>query len=67
MIDVGSLSYDGSGLIPVIAQDSSSGEVLMLAWMNEEALRRTIETREAGPPAAPEPPAGGLVRSPTTV
>jgi phosphoribosyl-AMP cyclohydrolase len=31
-------------LVPVIAQDDASGEVLMLAWMNQEAFRETLET-----------------------
>ena len=35
------------GLLPTIAQDAATGEVLMLAWMNAEALARTIETGEA--------------------
>ena len=35
------------GLIPAIAQDSKDGEVLMLAYMNEEAWNRTLETGEA--------------------
>lgn len=35
------------GLIPAVAQDAVTGEVLMLAYMNEEALRRTIETKKA--------------------
>ena len=35
------------GLIPAIVQDAASGRVLMLAWMNDEALRRTRETGEA--------------------
>ncbi len=35
------------GLIPAIAQDAETGEVLMLAWMNREALERTIETKKA--------------------
>ena len=35
------------GLISAIAQDAESREVLMLAWMNEEALKRTIETKRA--------------------
>lgn len=39
--------FDSNGLITAIAQDSSSKDVLMLAWMNEEALRKTIETGEA--------------------
>jgi phosphoribosyl-AMP cyclohydrolase len=37
------LTYDQRGLIPVIIQDSTSKEVLMLAYMNQESLRRTIE------------------------
>lgn len=40
-------TFDANGLIPAIAQDASSGEVLMLAWMNAEALARTIDTGEA--------------------
>lgn len=36
--------FDARGLIPCIAQDAASGEVLMLGWMNREALARTIET-----------------------
>jgi len=35
------------GLVPAVAQDWETGEVLMLAYMNEEALRRTIETGRA--------------------
>lgn len=34
--------FDVRGLVPAIAQDAKTGAVLMLAWMNEEALRRTI-------------------------
>lgn len=41
------LQFDQRGLIPVIAQDSGTGEVLMLAYMNEEALARTMETGRA--------------------
>jgi phosphoribosyl-ATP pyrophosphohydrolase/phosphoribosyl-AMP cyclohydrolase len=41
------LKYDEKGLIPVVVQDYKTGRVLMLAYMNEEALRRTIETGEA--------------------
>ena len=37
--------FDRDGLVPVIAQQHDSGEVLMLAWMNAEALATTIETR----------------------
>ncbi len=38
--------FDANGLISAIVADAASGEVLMLAHMNEEALTRTIETRE---------------------
>jgi phosphoribosyl-ATP pyrophosphohydrolase/phosphoribosyl-AMP cyclohydrolase len=40
------LRWDGAGLIPAIAQDWLDGAVLMLAWMNAEALRRTLESGE---------------------
>lgn len=42
--DPATLVYDARGLIPVIAQDHGSGEVLMFAWMNAEAVMRTLET-----------------------
>ncbi len=38
--------FDDDGLVPCVMQDASTGEVLTLAYMNEEALRRTLETRE---------------------
>jgi len=38
------LCFDERGLIPVIAQDMESGEVLMFAWMNREALDETLAT-----------------------
>jgi phosphoribosyl-AMP cyclohydrolase len=37
----------GDGLIPVIVQDASSGEVLMLGYMNREAWEKTLETKKA--------------------
>ena len=40
------LAFNESGLIPVIAQSEATGEVLMMAWMNEEAVQRTIDTRK---------------------
>ena len=43
--DPASLSYNDQGLIPVIAQAVDTGEVLMMAWMNAEAVARTLETR----------------------
>ena len=42
--DPSTLVYDSRGLIPAIAQDHASGEVLMMAWMNAEAVARTLET-----------------------
>ncbi|BEV44448.1 phosphoribosyl-AMP cyclohydrolase [Afipia carboxidovorans] len=39
--------YDAAGLVTCVATDAASGEVLMVAHMNEEALRRTIETGDA--------------------
>ena len=42
--DPSTLRYDSNGLIPCIAQDHLSGEVLMMAWMSAEAVKRTIMT-----------------------
>lgn len=42
--DPASLKYDANGLIPCIAQDHTTGEVLMFAWMNAEAVAKTLET-----------------------
>ena len=39
--------FDASGLVTCVATDAASGEVLMVAHMNDEALRRTIESGEA--------------------
>ena len=39
---VDAVNWNGDGLVPVIAQDHESGTVLMLAWMNAEALRCTV-------------------------
>ena len=39
--------FDANGLIAAVAQDAVSGEVLMLAWMNADALQKTIETGRA--------------------
>ena len=41
------VKWDAQGLVPVIAQDAQSGEVLMFAWMNREALERTAQGGEA--------------------
>lgn len=40
---VADLGYDERGLIPAVVQDEATGDVLMVAWMNEEAVRRTLE------------------------
>ena len=42
--DPASLKYDTAGLIPCIAQDAASGEVLMFAWMNAESVAQTLVT-----------------------
>jgi phosphoribosyl-AMP cyclohydrolase len=41
------VKFDEHGLVPAIAQDAATGRVLMLAWMNDESLVRTLETGEA--------------------
>ena len=41
------IRWDAQGLVPVIAQEDSTGDVLMFAWMNREALARTAETGQA--------------------
>jgi len=42
--DVSTLVFNDAGLIPAIAQDASSGQVLMMAWMNASAVQRTLDT-----------------------
>ena len=39
------LQFDANGLIPAVVQEAATGEVLMVAWMNAEALERTLATR----------------------
>ena len=41
------VKWDAQGLVPVIAQEAASGDVLMFAWMNREALEKTAELRRA--------------------
>lgn len=41
------IKWDEQGLVPVIAQDAATGDVLMFAWMNREALERSAECGEA--------------------
>ena len=38
------ITYDANGLVPVVCQELTTGEVLMVAWMNAETLRITLET-----------------------
>jgi phosphoribosyl-AMP cyclohydrolase len=40
------LKYDAEGLVPAIVQDGTTGQVLMMAWMNDESLRRTLTLGE---------------------
>jgi phosphoribosyl-AMP cyclohydrolase len=44
---VNQVQWDEQGLVPVIAQEAASGDVLMFAWMNREALQRTAELGRA--------------------
>jgi len=41
------INWSDDGLIPAIAQDAKTGDILMVAWMNRESLKRTVETGEA--------------------
>jgi phosphoribosyl-AMP cyclohydrolase len=41
------VKFDDQGLIPAIAQDYKTGEILMFAWMNKESLKLTIEKQQA--------------------
>ena len=41
---IAQVKFDDAGLVPVVAQDRASGAVLMVAWMNAEALERTLDT-----------------------
>lgn len=43
--DPESLTFNDAGLIPAIAQDADTSEVLMMAWMNVQSIHRTLETR----------------------
>lgn len=41
------VTYDDHGLVPAVVQETTSRDILMLAWMDAEALRRTLETHRA--------------------
>jgi phosphoribosyl-AMP cyclohydrolase len=43
-VDPAALTYDERGLLPAVVQDADSKQVLMLAWVDEEALRRTLHS-----------------------
>lgn len=44
-LDICDVTFDDRGLVPCIVQDAQSGQVLMMAWMNRESLRLTVEQR----------------------
>ncbi len=46
-IPVDKINYNNQGLVPAIAQDYLDGTVLMMAWMNQESLQKSLETGEA--------------------
>ena len=41
-LDLAAIKFDDTGLVPAIAQDADTGDVLMLAWMNAESLQATL-------------------------
>ncbi len=42
-VEIDELRFDDRGLIPAVVQEAEGGDVLMVAWMNEESVRRTLE------------------------
>tara|TARA_B110000090_G_scaffold39994_1_gene44264 strand:- start:6682 stop:7065 length:384 start_codon:yes stop_codon:yes gene_type:complete len=44
---INKITWDENGLLPVVAQDATSGRVLMVAWMNSEALALTVQEQRA--------------------
>lgn len=44
---INEVAFDADGLVPAIAQDATTGDVLMMAWMNAHALEKTAATNEA--------------------
>ena len=57
-----SVRFNADGLVPAILQDAAAGEVLMLAYMNAEALARTLQTRR-GALLEPQPRASSGTRA----
>jgi len=47
MIELDNIKYDEKGLVPAVVQDDDSKKVLMVAYMNKEALQKTVETKKA--------------------
>lgn len=45
MIPLTELAFDDRGLLPAVVQDHASGQVLMLAWVDAEAIQRTLDTK----------------------
>ena len=45
-MDLSDVKFDGSGLVPAIVQEQATGQVLMLAYMNEDSLRQSLESGE---------------------
>lgn len=43
---ISNVKFNSDGLVPVVVQDAKSLNILMLAWMNEEALRETLQTKK---------------------
>ena len=54
------VTFDADGLVPAIIQEAGTGQVLMMAWMDDEAVRRTLTT---GRTVSPSP--GALIRGRT--
>jgi phosphoribosyl-AMP cyclohydrolase len=42
--DLANVTFNSDGLVPAIVQEAGTGQVLMMAWMNDESLRKTLET-----------------------
>jgi phosphoribosyl-AMP cyclohydrolase len=44
--DINKVKFDDKGLVAAIAQDAKTGDILMIAWMNKEALEKTLKTQK---------------------
>ena len=40
------IKWDNDGLVPAIAQDKDNGQILMMAWMNNQSVKKTIDTKD---------------------